>query len=453
LASAARTACDWKLTARLSREAVARVAAGKLVEAFTFLGYCSDPSLQFACAQNFIRNEIRVLPPGLWNGAIWRNPKVRIAYLSADFRMHATAYLIAELFELHDRSRFEVLGVSFGPDDHSDVRARLIKGFDQFHDVRFRSDRDVARLVNDLRVDIAIDLSALTQGCRPGILACRPTPIQVNYLVYPGTTGADFIDYVIADPIVLPFDRQRFYTEKIVHLPECYQVNDSTRTIVETPMRRDVGLPAEGFVFCCFNNNNKLTAEMFDIWMRLLHRVQGSVLWLLRANVAAEENLRREAAARGVDPARLVFATRTKVEQHLARYRLADLFLDTLPYNAHTTASDALWAGLPLVTCRGESFPGRVAASLLNAIGLPELVTRSLEEYESLALRLATDPPLLSGVRDKIRHNRATHPLFNTDRFRRHIEGAYIRMWELWQHGEKPHSFAVELLSNRSEQD
>lgn len=446
MASAAKTACDWKLTAKLSREAVARVAAGKLVEAFTFLGYSSDPSLQLACARSFIRDEIAVPPPRLWNGTIWQNSKIRIAYLSADFRMHATAYLTAELFERHDRSRFEVVGVSFGSDDRSEMRDRLMRGFDQFLDVRFKSDRDVARTLSDLRIDIAIDLSGLTYGCRPGILARRPAPVQVNYLVYPGTTGADFIDYILADPMVLPFDQQRFCTEKIVHLPECYQVNDSARAVAEAPTRQDAGLPAEGFIFCCFNNSNKLTAEMFGIWMRLLHRVQGSVLWLLRANAAAEENLRREVAARGVDPARLVFATRTKVEQHLARYRLADLFLDTLPYNAHTTASDALWAGLPLITCRGESFPGRVAASLLHAVGLPELVTDSLEDYEALALRLAAEPSMLRGVRERLQQNRLTYPLFDTDRFRRHVEAAYTKMWELWQRGEGPRSFAVEPL-------
>jgi predicted O-linked N-acetylglucosamine transferase (SPINDLY family) len=315
----------------------------------------------------------------LWSGTIYQHEKVRIAYLSADFRRHPVASLIAELIERHDRTRFEVLGVSFGADDKSDMRARLVKSFDQFHDVRLQADGEVAKLLSELQVDIAVDLMGHTQDARPDVLAYRPAPIQINYLGYPGTMGAPFIDYGIADQLVLPFDQQGFYTEQIVQLPECYQVNDSQRRIADrTPTRREAGLPEEGFVFCCFNNNYKITVPVSDVWMRLVQAVNGSVLWLLMDNAGAQGNLRKEAAARGIDPARLVFAGRLPPEDHLARHRLADLFLDTLPYNAHTTASDALWAGLPLVSCRGETFAGRVSASLLDAIGLPELVTGSL---------------------------------------------------------------------------
>ena len=260
--------------------------------------------------------------------------------------------------------------------------------------------------------------------------------------------GADFIDYVVADKVVLPCDQQLFFTERIVQLPDCYQVNDSKRKIAaHIPQRQDVGLPEQGFVFCCFNNNHKITAPVFDVWMRILRKVEGSVLWLLRDNRSAERNLRMEAAARGVDPARLVFADRLNLDEHLARHRLADLFLDTIPFNAHTTASDALWAGLPLLTCRGESFSGRVAASLLHAIGLPELVTNSLEDYEALALKLAIDPPLLKSVRLKLEQNRLSTPLFDTDRFRHHIEAAYTTMWRLWQHGEGPRSLVVAAIT------
>ncbi len=389
LARCALTACDWARTTKLSREVAVRAAKGKAVHPFNFLGYCSDPSLQLACAKAFISN---VLPPRLWTGKIWRHEKIRIAYVAGGFHDHPTAYLMAELFELHDRSRFEVLGVSLGPDDGSDIRARLIRSFDQFHDVRSKSDRDIAMLLNDMQVDIVIDQSGYTNYGRPEVFAYRPAPIQVSYIGFPGTLGADFYDYVIADPIVLPFDQQKFYAER----------------------------------------------------MRLLRGVDGSVLWLFRSCIAAEANLRREAAGRGIDPARLVFADRVKLEEHLARHRLADLFLDTLPVNAHTTASDALWAGLPLVTCRGESFVGRVAASLLQAVGLPELVTDSLEDYEALALRLATDVSLLHGFRERLKQNRLTYPLFDTDRYRCHIEAAYTKMWELWQRGEAPRSFAVE---------
>jgi predicted O-linked N-acetylglucosamine transferase (SPINDLY family) len=256
--------------------------------------------------------------------------------------------------------------------------------------------------------------------------------------------GATFIDYVIADPIVLPFDQQSFYTEKIIHLPECYQVNDAKRTIADRlPSRSEAGLPEHGFIFCCFNNNFKINPPIFDIWMRLLRSVDGSVLWLLRDNAPAERNLRNEAAARGIDSTRLVFADRLPLAQHLARHRLADLFLDTLPYNAHTTASDALWAGLPVLTCQGRAFAGRVAASLLHAVGLPELVTDNLQDYETLALRLATDATLLSGLCDRLARNRLSSALFDTDRSRRHIESAYTKMFEMWQQGESPRSFAV----------
>ncbi len=370
---------------------------------------------------------------------------MRIAYLSADFRQHPVAHLTAELFERHDRSRFEIIAVDFGGDDGSEMRKRLAGSFDLFIDVRAKSDEAAARAVHDLRPDIAIDLMGHTRDSRPGILAYRPAPVQVNYIGFPGTMGVPFIDYIIADSIVAPFGHQPFYTEKIVHLPDCYQANDTKRAIAQqAPTRQEAGLPEEGFVFCCFNQNWKITAEVFAVWMRLLHAVPGSVLWLMLDNEATERNLRNEAKARGIDPARLVFASRLPIEEHRARHHLADLFLDTLPCNAHTTASDALWAGLPIVTQLGEAFAGRVAASLLTAIGLPELVTHRIEDYEGLALRLARDPILLKAYRDRLNANRLTHPLFDTDRFRRHIEAAYLKMWKIWQAGGQPQSFKVE---------
>jgi predicted O-linked N-acetylglucosamine transferase (SPINDLY family) len=380
----------------------------------------------------------------LWTGETWRHDKLRAAYLSADFHRHATAYLMAELFERHDRSRFEIIGVSFGVDDKSETRKRLVAAFDQFYDVRGKSDEEVAKLLHDLQVDIAIDLKGYTEDARPGILAFRPAPIQASYLGFPGTMGVEFIDYIIADKTVAPFEHQPFYMEKIVHLPDCYQVNDTKRKIAErTPTRQQAELPQQGFVFCCFNNNWKITPDVFGVWMRLLHAVEGSVLWLLGDNESTERNLRMEAQARGIDPVRIVFASRLPLDEHLARHRVADLFLDTLPYNAHTTASDALWAGLPVLTREGTAFAGRVAASLLHAIGLPELVTHSIEDYEALALRLARDPSLLQGYRNRLATNRLTHPLFDTERFRRHIEAAYLQMWEIWQRGEQPRSFAI----------
>jgi protein O-GlcNAc transferase len=437
--------CDWKHSSELAGEVRAGLMAGKsVVTPFTLVGYCDDPALHLQCAKNLIADRIRIRPTPLWNGTRYRHDRIKIAYLSAEFREHATAYLLAELIELHDRARFELIGISFGADDGSNIRRRMAESFDVFHDVREQGDRDIAAMLRELEVDIAVDLKGHTQDSRPEILAHRPAPIQVGYLGYPGTIGADFLDYVLADETVAPFDHAPLYSEKIVQLPDCYQVNDRQRAVAAaTPTRQEAGLPDSGFVFCCFNNNYKITEPVFDIWMRLLAKVPGSVLWLLRDNPGAERNLRNAATARGINPARLVFAGRVKLEDHLARHRLADLFLDTLPYNAHTTASDALWTGLPVVTCQGNAFAGRVAASLLKAVGLPELVTHNLADYEALALRLASDAAMMQRVRETLTGNRLSHPLFDTDRFRRGIEAAYARMWETWQRGEPPQAFRV----------
>jgi protein O-GlcNAc transferase len=437
--------CDWDSRARIASELSAHISGKKsIVSCFALLGYSDDPALQLQCAKNYLASQIPVLPAPLWTGQTWRHDRIRIAYLSADFRTHATAFLMAELFEKHDRSRFETIAVSFGRDDESPMRQRLVAAFDQFHDVRTKSDRDVAQLLHELQVDIAIDLKGYTQEAQPEILSYRPAPIQASYLGYPGSMGAPFIDYFIADRISALPALQPFFTEKIVHLPDSYQVNDSHRKIAgEAGTRQEAGLPEKAFVFCSFNNNWKITPEVFDIWMRLLQRVEGSVLWLLSDNDGAERNLRKEAERCGTDPARLVFAGRLTPEQHLARHALADLFLDTLPCNAHTTASDALWAGLPLITCTGQAFAGRVAASLLHATRLPELVTDNLADYESLALKLACDPALLAGIKAKLARNRTTCPLFDSTRFARHIEAAYITMWETWQRGDQPASFGV----------
>jgi protein O-GlcNAc transferase len=289
-----------------------------------------------------------------------------------------------------------------------------------------------------------VDLQGYTKGCRPGIFAQRAAPVQVNYLGYPGTMGAPYMDYIIGDRMVIPPEQHSCYSEKVVYLPDCYQANDSRRGIApHIPTRAQAGLPEEGFVFCCFNNNHKINPRVFGIWMRLLQEVEESVIWLLEDNPVAARNLRREAERRGVAPGRVVFAPRVKMEEHLARHRLADLFLDTLPYNAHVTASDALWVGLPVLTCLGHTFAGRVAASLLQAVGLPELITRSWEEYEALALKLAADGDRLADIRARLARNRTTQPLFDTERFRRHIEAAYATMWERAEHGEPPASFAV----------
>jgi predicted O-linked N-acetylglucosamine transferase (SPINDLY family) len=324
------------------------------------------------------------------------------------------------------------------------MRARLESAFDRFVDVRGRSDREVAELLRDLQIDIAVDLKGYTQHCRPTILAFRPAPIQVSYLGYPGTMGAPFIDYILADRFVIPERQRAFYSENVVYLPDAYQPNDSKRRIAaETATRHEAGLPEACFVFCCFVSHYKITPRMFECWLRILARVEGSVLWLLAGAEEAMRNLRRHAETRGISAERLIFAPRMKLEHHLARHRLADLFLDTLPVNAHTTASDALWAGLPLVTCPGSSFAGRVAGSLLNALGLTELIAETPEGYETLAIDLATDVSRLAETRAKLARNRRTHPLFDTDRLRRHIESAYATMSERSRRGEPPVSFAV----------
>jgi len=373
--------------------------------------------------------------------------RLRIGYVSPNFSRHSVGYFIEPVIRCHDRARFEVIGVSFGPDDLSDMRKRIMAAFDRCHDVRARSDGDAARLLADLRVDIAVDLCGYTTHSRPAIFAHRPAPVQASYFGYSGTTGSDFIDYIIGDNTVLPFESQIHYSEKIVHLPDCFMPQDSRRAVAACRQTRaEIGLPERGFVYCCFNANWKFTPLIFDIWMQILKETDNSVLWLLDTNGAAVRNLRHEARARGVDPDRLIFAPRTRVEDHLARQHFADLFLDTLPYNAHTTTAEALWVGLPVLTCKGGAFAGRVAASLLNAVGLNELITSSLEEYKTLALKLARDPAMLADIKSRLERHRDTFPLFDSARLARHIESAYATMWEIWQRGEAPRSFGVSPL-------
>ena len=444
LARMAIASCDWTRTVALQAEVVARVDAGRFFDAFGFLSYSNDAKRQLACARRYVQQHVPERPPSLWRGSRWRNERIRIAYVASGFHDHPTAHLTAELIELHDRARFDVIGVSLGPDDQSDIRARLKAAFDRFYDAREMSDRDVAALIGELKIDIAVDRSGYTVNARPAIFAARPAPIQVNYVGFPGSLGADFYDYVIGDATVLPIDQQPFYSENIVHLPDCYLPHDSRRrSAAHIPTREDVGLPSEGFVFCCFNNGYKITPDIFDVWMSLLKQVGGSVLWLYADRASAEANLRRQAAARGIEPARIVFARRMPRAEHLSRHHLADLFLDTLPYNAHSTAADALWAGLPVITCLGKSFAGRVAASLLRAVGMPDLVTSDLGTYERLALRLAFEPALLHDTRKRLQQNCLSQPLFDSDRYRRNLEAAYVTMWERWQRGDKPAGFAV----------
>jgi protein O-GlcNAc transferase len=427
--------CNWSnFEPQIAALAAGIERAGKTTLPFSVLALIDCLTLQRQAAETWVREKYppsRILPP---LGKRRRGEKIRIGYYSADYHGHATAYLIAELFERHDKKRFELLAFSYGSDERDDMRMRLSAAFAQFLDVRMKSDIEVARISRELGIDIAVDLKGFTQDARTGIFSCRAAPIQVNYLGYPGTMGASYIDYIIADQVLIPQNSRQQYSERIVYLPHSYQANDSKRRIADKEfVRAELGLPATGFVFCCFNNNYKITPGTFDSWMRILKQVEGSVLWLLVDNETAALNLRREARARDVDAGRLIFAARMALPEHLARHRAADLFIDTLPCNAHTTASDALWAGLPVLTRTGESFAARVAASLLYAIGLPELVTTTQEQYESTAIELAGDPGRLAEFKDRLHRNRLTMPLFDTERFTRHVENAYTQMYERYQ--------------------
>lgn len=371
--------------------------------------------------------------------------KIRIGYFSADFQNHATAHLMAELFELHDKEKFELFAFSFGPNVHDEMRQRISLVFNQFIDVTQQNDLEVAQLSRKLGIHIAIDLKGLTQDSRLGIFSYRAAPIQVSYLGYPGSLGAEYIDYLIADKILIPEPSQVNYVEKIVYLPNSYQVNDRKKVIADIQFtKNELGLPSEGFVFCCFNSNYKITPEVFNSWVKILKAVEASVLWLFEDNPCASANLRKEAQARELDPSRLIFAARMQLSEHLARHKLADLFLDTNPCNAHTTASDALWTGLPVLTWMGESFASRVAGSLLNALDLPELIATGQEDYEHLAIDLATNTQKLKAIKDKLKSNRLSERLFDTPHFSKHLEAAYTKIFEKYQADSIPDHIYIE---------
>jgi protein O-GlcNAc transferase len=443
LVASRRKRADWRNFEREQAALDQAVQSGVVADPFTFFHASSSPAHQLTCAKTFAaevapdRGAMRPKRPSPVS-------RLRVAYISADFRNHATSHLMAGLFEEHDRERFEVSAISYGPDDRSEMRKRLKAAFLRFEDVSHLTDDDVAKLIRQLDIEVLVDLGGFTAGARPKILARRAAPIQVNYLGFPGTMGASYIDYVMADRIVIPEGEQKYYAEKVIYLPGSYQVTDAKRPILaNVPARSEVGLADDAIVYCAFNRTSKITPLLFDVWMRLLTKTPGSLLWLLDGGPVAAENLRREAVARGIAAERIVFAPLVPADEHLARHQLADLFLDTLPYNAHTAASDALWAGLPVLTCLGTAFAGRVAASLLHAVGLPELVTRSLDEYESLALRIAHDSGLRTALKSKLATHRSTWPLFDTVGMTRHIEKAFDEMWRRHCAGEAPASFAV----------
>ena len=438
--------CDWRDAESQAAELLRKIEHGACTAPpFAVLAVSASLPLQRKAAVTWVRDRH---PIDLELGAIARRTKkekTRLGYFSMDFRNHPVSHLTAGLFETHDRSKFEVYAFSFGPDTRDEMRTRLEGAFDRFLDVRTKSDRDIAALAREMEIDIAVDLAGFTSDSRTGIFALRAAPLQINYLGYPGTMAAPYMDYLIADRQVVPDEYRTHYAEKIVQLPS-FLANDNKRPVSDRVFtREELDLPAAGFVFCCFNNHYKITPTIFDVWMRILKKVDGSVLWLSEENALAPANLRKEALLRGVAPQRLVFAKKIPLlAEHLARHRAADLFIDTLPYNAHTTASDALWAGLPVLTCTGQSFASRVAASLLNAIDLPELITSTQQDYEALAIELATNPERLDAIRHKLARNRLSTPLFDTQRFTRNIEAAYTQMVERYHAGLPPDHIRID---------
>ena len=447
-------ACDWTGIGELieSQRRAVRQLPPQPIHPFQLLSIPSTRAEQLQCARNFSARQVQQLAQERQSLAFTfrRRPvpgRIRLGYLSADFHEHATAYLLAEMFELHDRARFEVIAYSCGPDLEDPMRLRLRRAFDRFVGLRTLSNSGAAAAIHADGVDILVDLKGYTLDARTEIAALRPAPIQVSYIGFPGTSGAPFIDYLVADRFVVPPEHEADYSERLVLMPASYQANDRKRAVGATPPRAQLGLGERDFVYCCFNQPYKILPELFALWMRLLQARPGSVLWLLDGNPAATRNLRQAAQRAGIGADRLVFAPKVSLPHHLGRLGAADLFLDTLPYNAHTTASDALWAGLPVLTCAGDTFASRVAGSLLHAVGLPELVCSSMAEYERLALRLAQSPGELERLRSRLQRERAAAPLFDAPRFTRQLESAYEQMWQAYAAGREPRTIECSAAS------
>ena len=422
--------CDWNGYEQNRQALLAAVESGRKADTpLAFLAVSSSSEAQRICAQTRVADKYPARVPPLWSGSAHNHDRIRVAYVSADFCEHPVSYLMAGVFECHDRQRFDLTGIALRNDDGSPASRRVRAALGNVIEVQALSDDEIAVLMHEMEIDIAVDLMGHTFNSRTGIFSRRPAPVQVNYLGFPGTMGAPYMDYLIADRIVVPPESRKDYAEKIVYLPDSFQANDDRRVIAShKPSRSEIGLPESGFVFCCFNNSYKITPQVFSLWMDLLRQIPGSVLWLLGERPAVVRNLSAEAVKRGIDPARLVFAGRLPYAEHLCRLQLADLFLDTLPFNAGTTASDALWAGVPVVTCRGEAFVSRMAASLLTTIGLQELITDRAEDYAELTLKLAMSPDSLADLRKRLGQQRIESPLFNTVRFCRSLELAYQQM-------------------------
>lgn len=433
LASNKAQMADWGAFEAQASSIATQIQSGQPVcTPLAFMPMSNSAADNLNCARMFTAHFYPQNSTSVWHGQKYKHDKIRVAYISGDFREHPVGHLMAGVIENHDRSRFDVVGISFGVDDGSTLRARFERSFDEFVDVSAMGIDEVCRLIASKEVDIAIDLCGFTQGSRTDLFASRVAPVQVNFLGFPGTMGAGYMDYIVADRHVIPKDAQSCYAEKVAYLPDTYFPTDCTLSVsYRTPTRQEVGLPSSGVVFCCFNHIYKINPSIFGIWMQLLCEVPGSVIWLSEPGPQAVANFQMEAQRRGVESHRLVFAERVpQVADHLARYRLADVFLDTSPYNAHTTAADALFVGLPVITCSGGTFSGRVAGSLLKAVGMPELIAQSLDQYKALALELATNPDKLAETKRKLLANKSKYPLFDTPQYCKNLEVALMQMWE-----------------------
>ena len=424
--------CNWSGLNELYKEIYNDVEKNRYsATPFGYQAICDDESNLQKCAQLYSSKRFPEIKNNLFSKKVSKNKKIKIGYLCGEFREQATSILMTEVWEKHNKEDFEIIAFDSGWDDNSLRRNRIINAFDKFIDISKVSDLDAAKIIYKEQIDILINLNGFFGTGRPVVFSYRPAGIQINYLGFPGTIGSKYIDYILCDQTVVPLESKKFYNEKIIYLPDSYQANDTKRNISNKKfLREELSLPNESFVFCCFNNNYKITPNMFDVWARLLKKIDNSVLWLIEGNPEATENLKKEAKIRNIDVSRLIFAKRMKLEDHLARHKNADLFLDTLPYNAHTTASDSLWAGLPVLTCLGKAFPGRVAASLLRSLDLPELITYSENEYISKAEELALNPEKLTLIKNKLDINKFSQPLFNIELFCRSLESAFKVIFE-----------------------
>lgn len=437
-----RYACDWRDFEQHVDGILSGVDAGRMIDRpFSFLSVSGSAAHQHTIAKLYAAHLCPQKEPALWRGERYDHARIRVAYVSADYRDHVVMRLVTPVLEMHDRVRFFTVGVSLVRDDDSDILRRARRALDQFVNVSHLTDDAAARTIRDLEVDIAVDLTGYTDGCRPGIFARRPAPVSVNLFGFPGTMGAPFLDYLIGDDFVAPPSSRSFISERLVRLPDTFQVNGQRSNVLTeppTPTRAEAGLPENGVVLCAFNNSYKLNPQCFDIWARVMHAAPGSVLWLLGEGAGQQRRLRDAAAGRGVRADRMIFAKRIPYDQHLVRLRLADMFLDTLPFNAGATAGDVLWAGVPLLTCAGEAFASRMAGSVLKAVGMPELITYSPCEYEARAIELARDADQLAALRVRLGTNRRTHPLFDEKRYCNNLEAAYLAMWERSRRSEPP---------------